>query len=285
MLSAGGIATGSLTLVSEAVRGVFMLGASAYSFWVMWAIVRGRLAHYQFGVGKLEQFVTTLVGIGLLVSAGLIGQSVLEALTSEGPPASPRGLAIAAVLNAVNTLINTMAWFAMMAQRRGGSAVYKAQLAARTTMMVSSLTLQVTLTVAALAQDAEVALLMDTAGATFVVVIMCLNGFAMVARALPDLLDAPAHRTAEALVKAAVGNAFADGDVAAIKTRRVASATYAEILLSHQALNVHGRFVEAVGTLQAQLAEDDADVRISFAVNPPDAGKGHTSAVTAAVAP
>ncbi len=196
------ITTGSLTMLGESVRGVLLLSIQFYSIWMLNAVHRDRLTRYEYGIGKIEQFVWVVVGIGLWFGAFWVAQTIVETIVSAEPPASPRGLATAAIVNAINLLINSLGLLAMYAASRDReSGIFGAQIRVRVGMLLVTLILQVTLTVAALAKDPGIALVMDAAGACLCVYFKLRRGFGMIAQGLPDLLDAPAKRELGALIR------------------------------------------------------------------------------------
>jgi divalent metal cation (Fe/Co/Zn/Cd) transporter len=264
------VITGSLTILSEAIRSILMLAASFYGLVVMRAMHRGRLSRFEFGVGKLEQFVAAVVGIGLAVSGLWVARCVVDTVFLAGDPVTPLGLASAAVVNAINTALNTMGWLAMkLASREGDSEVFRAQLRARTTMMTSSMFLQVTLTVAALAKDAGIALLLDAAGATFVAGLMIYNGLSMLAQALPDLLDAPAPAALGALIRRIAAQVVPGDQITQVRTRRSGPTIFAEVAVlgapSVSALRERG--AEIAQVLRDQGRE--VEVAVVLAPEPP----------------
>ncbi len=109
------ILTGSLTLLSEGIRGVLMLGVSFYSVWVLYAVHRDRLTRYEYGTGKIEQFVSIVVGLGLVVSGFWVAQTVVDTILTAKPAAGPLDLTSPAIANSINTLVNVLGWFAMVA--------------------------------------------------------------------------------------------------------------------------------------------------------------------------
>ena len=167
------ITTGSLTILSEFIRGGIPTIVAYYSVKVLRAQHRGRLSHYEFGVGKLEQLVWVVAGLTLLLGAGWMAKTIFETVVSAEPAASPLGLAIAAVVNAVNLVINSLSLYAMYrASEDRDAGVFGAQVRARVGMVLATLILQVTLTIAALAKDEAITLALDAGGATLVVLIM-----------------------------------------------------------------------------------------------------------------
>ena len=224
------VGSGSLTMFSEAVRGVLLLTVQLYSLWVLFAVHRDRLSRYQYGVGKIEQFVWVVVGLSFVIGALWVAHSVIASLLSPAPAASPLGLALAAVANAINLVINGLGWHAMrVAARDDTSGVFGAQLSARRGLLVASLVLQITLTAAALAKDPQIALVLDALGAAMVVFLKLRRGILMIARGLPDLLDAPAADDVAGVIRSALASLLPEPAVRSIRTRRAGRQSFAEV--------------------------------------------------------
>jgi divalent metal cation (Fe/Co/Zn/Cd) transporter len=227
------ILTGTLTMLSESLRAGFMLVIEIYSIWLLWSLHRDKLNAFQFGIGKLEQFVWLIIGVGFLVSAIWLADAIISALVSQKHSASPLGLAIAAIVNAVNLLVNYLSWHAMRdASEENETEIYRAQLRARTIKLNSSSILQVNLTIAALSRDEFIALLFDCIGATLVLTLMVWRGVSMLISSLPGLLDAPVTRQLQEKVVSAVKASLPDGMLlAGIRTRRSGQFPHIEITL------------------------------------------------------
>ncbi len=82
------ITTGSLTMLGESVRGAFLLSIQFYSIWMLHAVHRDRLTRYEYGVGKIEQFVWVVVGIGLWFGCFWVAQTIVETILSAERPMS-----------------------------------------------------------------------------------------------------------------------------------------------------------------------------------------------------
>ena len=151
--------TGSLTLFSEAVRSILMQLVEFYSLWLLSAVHRDRLKHFKFGIGKVEQFVWLLIGFGLFLSGLWWWRvKVVESVFATQIAPTPLGLAFAAMVNAVNLLINALSFYAMFTASRGDdSDIFRAQLKSRGVKLGNSVFLQITLTVGALSSDPVVA--------------------------------------------------------------------------------------------------------------------------------
>ena len=272
------ILSGSLTMLGEGARGVLMLGVVAFSLWVLYAVHRGRLSRFEYGVSKIERFVWVVVGLSLVVSGLWVAQTVIDTLFAVRPAASPLGLTWAAIINAINTLINVVSWFAMAAASRDDdSDVYRVQLRVRFTMMVSSLALQVTLTVAALAKDDAIALTLDAAGAMFVTCVMVYNGVSMISHALPHLLDAPAPTELSALICGAVGSVVAEEDIVSIRTRRAGPMTYAEVAVAATAFPSMSALRAYTTAVRQALGRHAAKIDIAVVIAPASRGQKHSS--------
>jgi divalent metal cation (Fe/Co/Zn/Cd) transporter len=263
------IVTGSLTMLSEAVRGLLLVVIQFYSVWMMYAAHRGRLDHYEYGVGKLEQFVWVVVGISLILGALWVAQAIIDTLLSSEPAISPLGLAMAAIVNGINMLLNGLALYAMYsATRDRESGVFGAQIRARIGMLLVTSVLQISLTVAALARDAGIALTLDALGASMIVCIKLQIGISMLARGIPDLLDAPATKDLAARIRRAVYRFVPDRHVISIRTRRSGETTFAEVAVSRQAFPSIAELRACAVAINEALHRDGAVVDLSLNVAP-----------------
>lgn len=228
-----GVAAGSLTLIGEGIRSFLMLAASIYASFVLFAIHRGRMSRFEFGPDKVERFATLVVGLGLFVSGFWIASGALATVMEPGPAVSSLWLALAAITNAVNAAVNVAGWLGMRAATPGNpSDVFMAQIHARMTMMVSSLFLQVTLTIAAFAKDPALATAMDALGAAFVAVLMIIRGSAMLLSALPHILDYHPDPALAGRIERAAGGVLPSARIVHLRTRPYGNGTQAEIKMA-----------------------------------------------------
>lgn len=228
------LVTHSLTMLSELFRTALMLIVEFYSLFILFAVHRDRLRKFRFGIGKVEQICNLAIGAALLAGGLWVAHRVIESLLFEHIAASPLGMATAAVINAINTLVNGLGWLAMVAAARSDdSVIYRAQLRARTVKLVSSLIVQTTLTIAALAKDPVVSIWLDGVGATFIAYIMVTVGLKMIWECAPDLLD---HPIPDRLRKQIDGVLAAAGlqleEIVRVRTRRSGSLAQVELTVA-----------------------------------------------------
>ena len=260
------ILTGSLTLLSETVRSILMILVEINSLWLLRAIHRDRLRHFKFGIGKVEQFVQLMIGTGLVLSGFWIIGKVIESLFSEQFAPTPLGLALAAIVNAINLLINALSYHTMLAaSEEKESDIFKSQLRTRGLKLSNSLLLQITMTIAALASDPVIALFMDGLGATFVACLMMLTGFSMIGESVPNLLDAPIDGTLENRMKEAISaTSLSTDDLLDIRTRRSGRFPHVEVTLSASTRSSVARLKERIEEVRNAVAElgDEMDLSI-----------------------
>jgi divalent metal cation (Fe/Co/Zn/Cd) transporter len=233
MLALTGILGGSLTITAEAIRGTLMALIELFSLGVMRRIHRGELADLEFGTGKLEQIANTVIGAAMLGGAIWIASKVVAVLAGESAPGTPFGLAMAAMVGALNLYVNFVAWGRMREAMRAESLLVMAgQLRARTVKLVSSLFVQVTMTLAALSTDQEVVAWADAIGSTFVACFIVVNAFDMLSTGLVDLLDRSAGRTVREAIDRTLARHTKDyGELARIRSRRSGRVVFIELAL------------------------------------------------------
>jgi divalent metal cation (Fe/Co/Zn/Cd) transporter len=262
------VLTLSLTLIGEALRMTLMMG-DVYTFFVLRAVHRDRLRKYRFGIGQVEQICNLGIGAALVVGGFWVAHRVFDTLVFGQDAASPLGLAMAAVVNAVNTLINVLGWFAMrVAARNDDSPIYKAQLRTRVVSVVASLIVQTTLTVAVLVKDPVVSIWLDGLGATFVAWIMISIGLRMMWESTPDLLDrAVPDRVSEQIQGLLATAGLEPEEPVRIRTRRSGSVTQVELTLAPVHCRSMAEFTERVGRVQRLVESHVPEADVSIVVD------------------
>jgi hypothetical protein len=80
---------------------------------------RGKLHDLEFGGGKLEQIANLVTGIGMLGAAAWIATKAMAIVGGEAAIGTPLGLALAAIVGALNAYINFLPGTACAARLRG----------------------------------------------------------------------------------------------------------------------------------------------------------------------
>lgn len=145
---------GSLTLIAESIRFVMMMIIEYFAYAVMWRVNRRKLQDMEFGGGKLEQVVNFVTGLAMLGASIWIVYKAIAVIAGHAPVGTPLGLALAAIIGAVNAYINVIIWKKMRDASQGeATLVMLGQLRARMVKLVSSFVVLLALTVAALSTD------------------------------------------------------------------------------------------------------------------------------------
>ena len=260
--------SGSLTLLSELVRCVLMTAIEIYSLWLLRGVHRGRLTHFEFGIGKVEQFAWLIFGLGLLASGAWVAGQVLQSVTGAEAVVTPLGLVFAAIVNGINLLINGVSFYALIqASGRNDSDIFRAQLRTRGIKFANSVFLQVLLTVAALSTDPLVALVMDSVGAIFVVGVMVVSGVSMIAASLPALLDAPLpDDVVTSIGEAMAGEPGLEAFIHSIRSRRSGRFPHVEVVVRRDADATAEEMDAAVIRIRDALRQAHADIDLSISI-------------------
>lgn len=267
------LASGSLTMLSEASRGVLLLSIQLYTLSLFMASHRGRLTRFQYGTGKMEQFVSIVVGLGLVVGAIWVAQSVFDAFQTGEPPASPLGLSIAAVINAVNLGINFIGWHAMRSASRGRDpGLLGAELSARFGALVGSVILQITLTAAAFAKDPLLVLTFDAIGASLVALLMIKRGLTMILRGLSTLLDQPPSTAIAQAIRSIVVSVIPEAEILGLRMRWGGKLIFVEVAINEMALSTVQHIAERTEAIRRALEEVGAPVDLTLVIGRPAAG-------------
>ena len=261
-----GVMGGSLTIIAESLRGALMMSTEVFAFVLMRRLHRGRLANLEFGTGKLEQVGSFLIGGGMLVGAAWIVSGALEILEGQRHESTPIWLAAGAIVGAVNLVINIVTWDSMRrAVRAESSLVMVAQYKARSVKLLASAFVQVTLTVAALANDGVVVATADAIGSTFVAAFIAVNAVGILRECVPDLLDRSAGQDVRAAVHRALTRHDSEFlDMERIRSRRSGRAVFVEVTLRFEetlSLAEVNRRIETIrATLLGEIEHGDISI-------------------------
>jgi divalent metal cation (Fe/Co/Zn/Cd) transporter len=231
-----GLIGGSLTIKAETIRFVLMMSIEVFAYIVMWRLHRGKLHDLEFGGGKLEQIANLVTGIGLLGGAAWVATKAMAIVAGHAEVGAPLGLALAAMVGALNAYVNFLAWDRMRrAAESGGTLVMQAQVHARWVKLVCSLVVLVTMTVAALSADNVVVASADAVGSIFVAAFMVVNGMQMLRICIPDLLDRSAGKTVRDTVdRVLAGSAGHYQRLDRVRSRRSGRVVFVEVVLSFE---------------------------------------------------
>ncbi len=266
------IAAGSLTMLAELIRGVLMTAIEVFALVVMRRIHRGRTAFFEFGSGKLEQLVNLLIAVGLLGGALWIAIDVVRLVAGGEVHGRPAGFALAAIIAAVNTYVNVLAWDSVRrAARGGGSLIMQGQLQARVVKLVSSGCVVISLSIAALSTDGVVILWADAIGALLVCGFIVHAAADMIKSGLPDLVDLAVNEEFQAAITRMLARHFDDYDqLGHVRTRRVGDLVHVEIALGFRPdltmAEVSARIDTMTANLQQELGRADISILASVRV-------------------
>ena len=164
----------------------------------------------------------------MLGAAAWIASKAMAIVGGHGEVGTPLGLALAAIVGALNAYVNFVAWDAMRRATQGDtSLVMQGQLQARRVKLICSLVVLFTMTAAALSTDNVVVASADAVGSVFVAIFMVLNGSEMLRTGIPDLLDRSAGKTVRDTVNRVLAgerrrlSAARPGEVEALRPRRL----------------------------------------------------------------
>ena len=266
-----GLLGGSLTIIAECVRGALMMGTELFGLIAMRRIHRGLLAELEFGHGKIEQIANLAIALGMVIGAAWICWGAGTRLFGARPPASPIGLAAAAMFVSLNTYLNFLAWMAVLrATPPGSPVIMEAQLRSRSVRFLSSCVVLVMLTISALCLDPVIATWCDVLGALFVAGFIVVTAAGMARGGLPDLLDRSANEAVQSGINRALCRRFDDFEqLGRIRTRRSGKTIFIDVALGFDPRLTMEELDRRVGALQAAFAEEIADADVSILVSTP----------------
>lgn len=257
---------GSLTLMAESIRCVMMMMIEFFAYNVMRRVHRGKLQDMEFGGGKLEQIANFVMALGMLGAAAWIAYKAFTVISGHEPVGTPLGLALAAIIGAVNAYINFVAWRAMRHASRGETTlVMLGQLRARMVKLVSSLVVLLAMTVAAWSTDNVVVTWADALGSIFVAAFIVWNAWGMLRSSIPDLVD----RTAGPAVHETVNNVLVTlaGEyerLDRIRSRRSGRVVFVEVVLTFQPSLTIAEVNERIDRVKRAMQEKIEHLEVSI---------------------
>lgn len=265
------LAGNSLTMLAESVRAALMVGTEVFAYVAICRIHRGRIRGFEFGYGKIEQLANLVIATGLFAAAAWIGVDALRLMSTNRPPSSPAGLAVAAMVGALNTYFNWIAWLAVRRVTPPGSPVIMlAQLRSRAVKLGSSCVVLLLLTLAAVFTDPGLVLMVDVVGALFVAAFLFGNGREMLRTGLPDLLDRSIDEMLQRPLNRALARHFDAYDhLGTVRTRRSGQTVFIEIGLGFApglpVAEIDRRVGELKATVRQEIARAEVTVLVSAA--------------------
>ncbi len=227
------VASGSLTIVAETVRGSLMFSLELIAYLTMRRVHRGRFHAFDYGSGKVEQIANIGIAGGMLIGGLWIVVSAIDNAVSGGDPLSSFGLALAAVFSVVNLYVNFLAWYRVrQAARLESSVILEGQLKARWAKALTSIVVFVALTLAVYAEDHLIVTWLDVIGALVVSYYMIGVSLDMLRESVADIIDRSLDEEAQIkIVQALVEVADQFDHYNALRTRRAGDQVFIDLSL------------------------------------------------------
>jgi len=258
------LASGSLTILAELVRGSLMFTLELIAYLTMRRVHRGRFHAFDYGPGKVEQVANIGIAGGMLVGGIWIILAAVQDLIAGGSAHSEFGLALAAAFAAVNLYVNFLAWYRVReASKLERSVILEAQLRARWAKALTSIVVFVVLSLAHIVRDTLLVTVLDVIGAVVVSYYMVSISLDMLREALADLLDRTLDEEAQLeIIRALVDQESDFLHFDGLRTRRAGNHVHIEVALGFDDSLPLGEVDRRRRLIEARLAEafDKADV-------------------------
>ncbi|MGU3493795.1 cation diffusion facilitator family transporter [Xanthobacteraceae bacterium A53D] len=254
------IAIGSLSMLSEVLRGSLLLIVAMVSLQTLRNLHRGRVAAYEYGIGKLERSLGMLIGILLILAAGFIA---FHAMTRGGGEPKNAFWAWAAIAMVVyNFFVNVGPILPLWhATRTGGSVIVQAQLRAHIAKAIASFPVVVCVVIDALSSNPDIARMADSIGGMVGAAVMTLIGAGMIRAALPDLLDRALSEPVQMKVNRTLAAFFHEYDaLLGMRTRRSGNTAYVEITVGFAPERSMEDVSDVLARMEAHLKAEIPDV-------------------------
>ncbi|WP_142235707.1 cation diffusion facilitator family transporter [Allostella humosa] len=255
-LVAAAIWSNSLIALAESMRGTLIVLLEIVLLLVMRRIHRGRTQSYDYGAGKLEQFVNFSVGLVMGLAGLWVAASAAYRWWHPADQAG-LGLAFAVVVGLVNLVQNGLIfWGLWRAGRDGRSVIMIGQIRARIAKVISSCLVLTALAVNAIFGDGPVGTAADVAGSAFVSLVMLQLAVSMCRSALPSLLDRTLAESQQELINRSLIQHFdAYDDLVAVRSRLSGNVPIVEIVLGFRPDRQMGEIQRVVDGVAAEIRE------------------------------
>ena len=274
--TAAALVIGSLSMLSELLRGVLLLVVAMVSLYTLRELHRGRMTGYEYGIGKLERGIGLLVGLLLLLAASFVA---VRALThGGGEPADDLWATVAIVMVGYNFLVNAGPIVPLWrASRSGGSMIVQAQLRAHIAKAVASFPVVVCVIIDSVSENPEIARTADSIGGLVGAAFMAVVGVSMIRAALPDLMDRALSGAVQLKVNRTLAAFFESYDaLLGMRTRHSGNVAYVEITVGFDPARSMADVSDVLARMEAHLKQEvpDVDAVLIARALPPDAAPG-----------
>lgn len=235
-LMAAAIASGSMTALSEVLRGVLVVTTEVISLITLLRYHRGKFVEFEYGIGKIEQVVTIIIAGGLIISAIYTFSGSFSRLSHPTILPTP-GMIFAVLVASVNLTVNLFCLGDLVrANEEGESLILTAQIKARGVKVIASLIVVIVLVVATWLTDPKAATLVDSTGGFLAAGYMIIIARQLLRESLPDLMDRALPEREQLMLLKVVARYFDDFDqFEAVRSRRSGGRAYVDMDLEFEA--------------------------------------------------
>ena len=183
------VASGSLTMLAELPRATLLYSVEIIAWVMMRRAHRGKLAAFEYGIGKIERTIMVVIALGLLATAVFTLDTTIGRLDHPVVLPTP-ALVLAVVVASANFLVNAYCSgdFAR-ANSCGRSLIIESQIRSRLVKTAASGVVVVVLVSATWLADPKAVTYVDAFGAVFVIGYMAVTAVQMLRESLPEVLD------------------------------------------------------------------------------------------------
>lgn len=183
------IKVGSLTMLGEVLRGIFLVSVAVLSWITLRRIHRGRTGDYDFGLGKMEQVLSFLVALALFGSVVFIWYKSFARSA-----ATPHDIAMLNFVAVGLSFLNFCANLAPLpplykALKTGKSVLVLTQFRTKVAKSIGSAIATACVAINQLVSDPVISIWADRGGILIVTIVTLHAAYELMKSAIPDLLD------------------------------------------------------------------------------------------------
>jgi cation diffusion facilitator family transporter len=227
------VLSGSLTVLAELPRATLLYSVEIIAWITLRRSNRGKLAAFEYGIGKIERVIMIVIAGGLIASAIFTFDATLERLSHPTVLPTP-ALVLAVIVATANLVVNAYCTGEFVrANASEENLIFESQVRSRMVKTAASAVVVVVLVVATWLADPKAATYVDAFGAIFVIGYMIATSVGMLRESLPDLLDRALPEHEQLIILRVIAQNFDDFEhFGSVRSRRSGGHAFIDISLS-----------------------------------------------------
>jgi cation diffusion facilitator family transporter len=243
----------SLVLFGDFLRCVVEFLAIVVSYFILRRALRGERQFYDYGFGKLEQLGSVCVALAMLFTFFVLAALAINRLLT---PVEVQNVGSGFALSLIAVLANGALWLHNRALAQAdGSPILQAQAQLFRAKALASLVVVVTLGSSLISSSSTIPQILDPIGSLLLGAFLFYSAVLLLSSSMDDLLDRSVKEAIRLLIlRVLIAHEEAYHGFRGIKTRRVGTKIFVEIMLEFAGSKPFGEVAEASRRIEAGVS-------------------------------